>query len=206
MNNSEESLKKRNKYYGLLIVAAIILPMVLAYAIFKTGFGFPSSTTNKGTLITPPKLIQELVLDDQANLNGLYKPEEGNTKKKWRILVPVTAACDEICKNYLYLTRQSHIRLAEKAYRVERILILLDSLSDPEIEKLKQEHPGTIIVSSTIASLSSLFSGVQLPLSPEQFFYLIDQNGYVMMRYGKENTGHDLLDDIKKLLKFTYDK
>ncbi len=203
MNNViDPVIKRRNKFYGLLIVSAIFLPMLLAYFIYKTGIGFPSGTTNKGVLLQPPQAVQDLVLTQTDSLAILYQSEH----KRWRMLVPVTQDCDERCQAYLYLTRQVHIRLAEKAYRVERILLLLDNYPENHIETLKEEHPGTQIFRSTTRELERWLEKTPLPLSPEQYFYLVDQEGFAMMYYHTEHTGQDLLDDIKKLLKFTYDK
>ncbi|MFT6388829.1 MAG: cytochrome oxidase Cu insertion factor (SCO1/SenC/PrrC family) [Cellvibrionaceae bacterium] len=202
-STNNQSIKKRNKFYGLLIVAVIVLPMIIAYTVFKTGFAYPTGTTNKGELLLPPQPIQGLVLQERDGLlTTLYSTE----KKRWRILVPVSQDCDEKCKAYLYLTRQVHIRLAEKAYRVERILLLLDSLPEAQTELLMQEHRTTRLVKSSPENLQAWLAEVKLPLTPENYFYLVDQEGFVMMRYDSGHTGQDLLDDIKKLLKFTYDK
>lgn len=202
-SDSKQSIKKRNKFFGLLIIGAIVVPMLFAYIIFKTGFGFPSGTTNKGELLLPPQLVQDLALQEADNfLNHYYSSE----KKRWRMLVPIAQDCDEKCKSYLYLTRQVHIRLAEKAYRVERILLLLSDVPEPEIETLKQEHPGTLLLTSTPEKLQSWLAEVKLASKPEDYFYLVDQEGFAMMHYNTEHSGQDLLDDIKKLLKFTYDK
>lgn len=197
------AIKKRNKFYGLLIIAAIVLPMVLAYLIFKTGIGFPSATSNKGDLLVPPQPIQQLNLEEKDNFfETLYSSD----KKRWRILIPVSKVCDETCEAHLYLSRQVHIRLAEKAYRVERVLLLLDPFSEIELDKLKQEHPETLLVQSNTASLNTWLLETKLPASAENYFYLVDQEGFAMMRYNREHSGQDLLDDIKKLLKFTYAK
>jgi len=202
-STNDLAIKKRNKFYGLLIVAAIVLPMIFAYTIFKTGFGYPTGTTNKGELLLPPQPIQRLVLEEPDNLLAtLYSTE----KKRWRLLVPVSKDCDEKCKAYLYLTRQVHIRLAEKAYRVERILLLLDKVSEAQIELLLQEHRTTRLIKSSTENFQSWLAEATLPSSPENYFYLVDQEGFAMMRYDTGHTGQDLLDDIKKLLKYTYDK
>jgi cytochrome oxidase Cu insertion factor (SCO1/SenC/PrrC family) len=199
----DPKIKKRNNLYGLLIITAILLPMILAYVMFKTGWGVSGKTTNKGILLTEARSLKELVLrNNEDRLATLYDAD----KKQWRILVPVTAVCDKACENHLYLSRQVHIRLAEKAYRVERILLLLDELPPERLDSLKQDHPETVIVNSSTANLTTWLEPNKLSLSPENYFYLVDQEGFAMMRYGLEHTGQDLLDDIKKLLKFTYDK
>jgi hypothetical protein len=126
MNEDIEPIKKRNRNYGLIILGIIILPTLAAYIMFKTGWGIPTDTSNKGTLLEPARAIDELILNNENDV--LARLVEDN-KKRWRILVPVTQPCTEICQNHLYISRQVHIRLAEKAYRVERVLLLLETLS-----------------------------------------------------------------------------
>ncbi|MEO0442798.1 MAG: hypothetical protein AAFZ92_03520 [Pseudomonadota bacterium] len=194
----------RSRLYALLIMVLIFAPMVLAYIMFHTGWGVSGNTTNKGDLLESPLPIAdlELNLNEQDKLTRLY---QGNDKR-WRILVPVDSPCKDPCANFLYLTRQVHIRLAQDAYRVERILLLLDELPHGQIKKLTQEHPNSIIVNSNIDALTQWLQKNDAPKSASGYFYLIDQEGYAMMRYGEQHTGQNLLDDLKKLLKFTYDK
>jgi cytochrome oxidase Cu insertion factor (SCO1/SenC/PrrC family) len=203
MNETVDPLQKRSRIYGLLIIAIIALPMLTAYIMFKTGWGIPIDTSNKGTLLQPARAIGELALNNQDDILVRLIEDEN---KRWRILVPITKECDEICQNHLYISRQVHIRLAEKAYRVERILLRLDSLSVDAIDNLKQEHPETIMVDSNIDALNQWLAVSKLPLSAENYFYLVDQDGYAMMYYDVDHKGQDLLDDVKKVLKFTYDK
>jgi len=197
-----ESIKKRNRLNGLLIVTAISLPMLVAYIMFKTGLGIPTSTSNKGALLQPARAIEELLLNHQDNTLAHLISDE---KKRWRMLIPVTKECNEICQNHLYISRQVHIRLAEKAYRVERVLLLLDTLSSDAIDTLKSEHPETVMVETTRAAFNQWLNKAKLPLPAENYYYLINQSGFAMMRYDINHKGQDLLDDVKKLLKFTYD-
>jgi hypothetical protein len=209
---------KRNRFFGLLILVIVTAPMLLAYVMYQTGWGISSSTTNKGKLLTPALSIQDLQVVDDGNIfekmfssttdssslnaGGIKK----NTGKKWRLLVPVTEACSDVCQQNLYTTRQVHIRLAEKAYRVERIILSLDKLNSELLQRLENEHPNTLRISSSDDLFSQWLAPANIAESAEQYYYLVDQEGFAMMRYDVSHTGQDLLDDVKKLLKFTYDK
>lgn len=201
--SDNKRIEKRNKFYGVLIIVVIALPMLLAYIMFKTGWGIPQETTNKGDLLTPARSVKELSLPDQS---GYFTSLYASDKKKWRMMVPVTKPCEQLCEKHLYITRQVHIRLAEKSYRVERILLLLNEWSEDELEVLKRNHPNVLMVNSSASDLAQWLSSVNLPLAADRYFYLVDQDGFAMMRYSDQHSGQDLLDDIKKLLKFTYDK
>ncbi|MBX2807364.1 MAG: hypothetical protein KTR20_01925 [Cellvibrionaceae bacterium] len=203
MNTHSTNPVSPGRLPGLLIPTIIILPMVVAYIMFYSGWGISGVTTNKGILLLPPQAVSTLVLSNEDTaLATLYESGE----KKWRMLVPVTDNCSEICEQNLYLSRQVHIRLAEKAYRVERILLLLDSLSDAEITHLQQQHPETRFLQSSPQALAAWLAPTSLSTAnTDEYYYLIDQQGFAMMSYGAEHSGQDLLDDLKKLLKYTYD-
>jgi cytochrome oxidase Cu insertion factor (SCO1/SenC/PrrC family) len=196
---------KRNRFFGLIIVLIVVAPMIVAYIMYHTGWGVSHSTTNKGELLNPVLPIQELSLTgNKTRLSELFSDNKAG--KKWRLLVPVAADCSDICQKNLYTTRQVHIRLAEKAYRLERILLAIDTLSETVQTQLQQEHPNTIRVETSAELFDRWLSAANRHVNAEQYYYLIDQDGFAMMRYDVSHTGHDLLDDIKKLLKFTYDK
>ena len=223
-SNNSKDIVKRNRFFGLVIIVIVTAPMLLAYIMFQTGWGVSSNTTNNGELLTPALPIQELQVmtedkvfenlfsgqffDEAAvNKNSVNKNTENKSSaKKWRLLVPVTAACSDVCQKNLYTTRQVHIRLAEKAYRVERIILSLDELNPTLLQQLNNEHPNTLRVSSRANLFSQWLAPANIAESAEQYYYLIDQEGFAMMRYDVSHTGQNLLDDIKKLLKFTYDK
>jgi cytochrome oxidase Cu insertion factor (SCO1/SenC/PrrC family) len=195
--------QQKSRLFGFLIILSIFLPMVVAYFMFKTGWGVSGNTTNKGQLLQPAQAVAELTLSESDDsLKSLYPAD----KKKWRILVPVTSTCNEHCQSNLYITRQVHIRLAEKAYRLERIFVLLDDVENEKLQKLESEHPNILKVQSSKENLQEWLKSISKDIVVEDHYYLIDQEGFAMMHYSSANTGHDLLDDIKKLLKFTYEK
>ena len=200
-----QKIIKRNRLFGLLIICMVVAPMGIAYVMYQTGWGVSSSTTNKGELLNPPLSIQALALEQENNLlKELFSDKQES--KKWRLLVPITSACGDVCQKNLYTTRQVHIRLAEKAYRVERILLSLDVLSPTFIAQLDQEHPNTLRPQTNSSEFSRWVAPAKITGKADQYYYLVDQEGFMMMRYDVSHTGQDLLDDIKKLLKFTYDK
>lgn len=197
---------KRNRFFAVLIILIVATPMLAAYIMFQTGWGVSLHTTNKGELINPPLPITALALaSDSQSIESLL--ESTSSAKKWRLLVPVDASCAETCQKNLYTTRQVHIRLAEKAYRVERVILSLSANLPSELEKqLAEDHPNTQRITASESSLSQWLSAAGIQANAREYYYLIDQEGFTMMRYNASHTGQDLLDDIKKLLKFTYDK
>ena len=204
MTTDSSKQQKYSQRQGLLMLAIVLVPMIAAYVMFKTGWGMPAETINKGILLVPPQPVSELNLaENDKTLSRLYPAE----KKQWRIMVPVTANCEAACQQNLFITRQAHIRLAEKAYRVERILLTLDEVSPQQKQQLLEKHPNVRWLDSSRTALTNWLADTNLAATqPDKYYFLIDQDGFAMMAYNTEHSGQNLLDDLKRVLKYTYEK
>lgn len=201
---AEKQKQRRGRILGALIFAIVLSPMVIAYWMYTTGIGMPTDTVNKGDLLTTPQTASDLNLRETDG-----KPwNVADHKTKWRWLIPGGAQCSEQCQKNLYLTRQAHIRLAEKAGRVERIYLLLDDELTPETEEfVANEHPHMPVVRVDADHLRTAFTaaGIEGDVLTDGRYFLMDQEGFVMMSYTPAHTGKELLDDIKRMLKYSYE-
>lgn len=207
VTEQEKHQQRRGRIQGAAVMLVVLLPMVIAYVVFYTGIGMPTRTINKGDLVSPPQLIRELPL--QAD-GGLAWDLHGQPKK-WRLLIPGYRECNEQCKKNLYLTRQVHIRLAEKSARVERLYLLLDdqqSLTQVTRDFLTTEHPHVPVVQLAEQDFKSMLARTDLPANAlaEGRYFLMDQEGFIMMSYTPQHDGKELLDDIKRMLKYSYEE
>lgn len=195
---SDTPNKRRGQWQAAGLMLVVALPMLAAYAIYQTGWGIPDGTVNKGQLLDRPQALSDIspTLTDGSTWQIDSEP------RHWRYVIPGTGECDQTCQDNLYLTRQVHIRLNEKADRVERIYLLLDDELSPELaELMEKEHPKLRVMSAARGDFEQLMN---TELSGEHY-YLMDQQGYLMMRYGPEHKGNELLKDVKKMLKVTYE-
>lgn len=197
--------KSRRQWSGWIIVAGFFVPMALAYMIFATGLGLPGRTINHGDLLVPATSLADVHITD-ANGNTLELLPTGD--KKWRWLIVGNNTCQQACQDLLYLSRQVHVRLGEKAHRLERIYLNTDELYSAEFSRqLQQDHPRLVRAhvnardwQHTLANVS-----VQHELDGETL-YVVDQEGFAMMTYSAQHQGNELLDDIKRLLKYSYEE
>lgn len=200
----EKKQRRRGRFLAAAIMLTVMLPMVVAYVVFFTGVGIPQGTVNKGVLIDPPQSVNELSL--QA-LDG-EAWDISAQPKRWRWIIPGHSECNQQCQNNLYLTRQVHIRLAEKSARVERLYLLLDDHMEPStIEFINKEHPHMPILKAADEQLNELFARSNLPADAisNGHYFLMDQEGFIMMTYNPQHEGKELLDDIKRMLKYSYE-
>ncbi|GMG86006.1 hypothetical protein [Biformimicrobium ophioploci] len=199
--------RRLGRLKGLAVMAVVGLPMVAASLIYHTGVGMPTGTSNKGELLQPATPVTELALVDSA-LQPLDLTGEIQADAKWRYVILGGDHCDAQCEDVLYTTRQVHVRLGEKARRVERIFLTTSELPQAQREKIQSEHPRLQIAHTSAADLSALLRNTShaglLDQGPSSL--LVDQQGFAMMVYRAGTSGGDLLKDIKKLLKYSYEK
>ena len=184
-----------------LILGITFVPLVLAYVAYYTGFGVPTDTVNEGTILKPVANVKELV----AAGGG----PSFDSNLKWRLLIPVRTPCDEGCERDLYLTRQVHIRLGEKSERVERWAVNLSGEAGRAyLQSIAAEHPKLQIMDIPDAAFAELLAGTNAPPleGPEHFYLLVDQIGFAMMFYTTDQSGNQLLKDLKRVLKYSPDE
>lgn len=192
----------KSRLMGFLVIGVIAAPMIAAYVIYKSGMGIPTATVNKGDLLPQAESISSLLI---TNSSG-EKINLISGKKKWRLIIPASNSCDDICVSNLYTSRQVHVRLGEKARRVERVLLMQSVDQSQSVEDyLLDDHPRLVRAVTNSAALESLLSSeVSAGRDIYQRYYLMDQEGYIMMSYGSEHSGGELLKDIKRMLKYSY--
>lgn len=194
-----------SRWSSWLLLAAIGLPMISAYVVFNTGWGIPTGSINKGDLLLPATSMNQLsVSSSTGETVDLFAG-----KKQWRWLIVGNNECGDRCQNNLYLSRQVHIRLGEKAMRLERVYLNTDFQFESDFSKeLAQNHPRLRqlhVNSSDWHQLLASTNAADIELKGENLF-VVDQEGFMMMTYNRSHSGADLLDDIKRLLKYSYDE
>ncbi|MDX1755978.1 MAG: hypothetical protein R3175_07980 [Marinobacter sp.] len=200
-NSSQSSPEqiRRGRRMALLLFAVGFGPMLVATAMFYTGWFNPGGHTNRGELLQPPLAVQELALlgADGQPLAERFVPQA--TDSKWLMLV-VADACDEQCEELLYLARQVNVALGKNANRVGRAAWLGQvpvSLS----ERWPEEYNAMERLSVMPDNQPAWPDQLSPPSVPSLF--LVDPLGNVMMRYGNTHTGEDMLKDLKHLLKLS---
>ncbi len=204
MSAEDRAAQRRGRILGASVMLVVLLPMVIAYGVYFTGIGMPTGTINKGDLLTPPVPISDWQLTTLEGEPWVIDQQP----TKWRLLIPGAASCDQACKDNLYLTRQVHIRLGEKGLRVERLYLLTDEgLSNSLSAYLEQEHSTVKVLQVDEQAMRASLADTNLPGNPIEKgrYFLMDQEGFVMMGYDAEQSGNDLLKDIKRMLRYSYE-
>lgn len=159
-------------------------------------------TTNHGEFVLPAVSIKSIELIDTEQNPWLFDEQ----KVKWRMIIPGHAACDQECQDLLYLTRQVHISLGKYSRRFERIYVNFDGHLEPEAQEYLKLHPFLHVLYGNKNEMTELLAPTNAPLGENDKplrAYMVDQKGMIMMSYTLANDGHDIIEDIEHLMKYS---
>jgi hypothetical protein len=170
-------------------------------------------TGNRGTLVQPPRQLDDQALRDESGLSVTFAQLE----PRWTMVVPVAGGrCDAACEQNLYVTRQIHVAMGKEFNRLRRLYVSADSVESTQLavsklsdgrqapaadefaRYLATEHSGLQALTLSVASYAALFPEHTTDSST---WYLVDPAGWVMMSYDKEVPYKDVIADLKFLLK-----
>ncbi|WP_201276889.1 hypothetical protein [Microbulbifer sp. ALW1] len=202
--STDRQTRKRGlgRWAGLGVFVAVAFPIVAAYIVFYTGVGMPMDTVNQGELLVPAHNVADISLRSDDGATVAIASEE----PKWRYLIIGGEQCAGECEKLLYTTRQVHIRLGDKAHRVERLLVTGDALTAERHQDLASQHPKLRFTTADQQQIDQWLADSDHAALKRPSALLVDQKGFAMMVYDNRYTGNQLLKDIKRLLKYSYEK
>ncbi len=190
---------RRGRRTALLLFAIGFGPMIFATIMYYTGWLHPETRSNHGDLIEPAVSVAELNLvdSDGSPLENRFGPQL--QEPKWRMIV-TAQTCGESCEELLYLARQVNIALGKNANRVGRAAWLGEVPSSLQ-QRWSDEYGSMERLRLATGASQSWPEGVDPSQSPR--ILLVDPFGNVMMHYGNEHTGKEMLEDLKHLMKLS---
>lgn len=199
-NSESAEQKPRGRLTLISIFAIALVPMALATYMYFNDVLVPQGRTNKGTLILPPLEFDELQLtNDQGEPLRIADIEE-----KWLLLVLSEGSCTELCKSAIYKARQVNVALHKDSQRVVRYYLDVSTDGAGALEeRIKADYPQLISVKADRYHLKryldrNLDANAAMG---ESYIFVVDPIGNIMMYYTPENSGKDILEDLKRLLK-----
>ncbi len=197
-STAEPSALKKGRWHLRAMLLVTFVPLIAAYVAYYTGWGVPQTTVNNGVLLEPALDTTLLLADASGEPLDL-------SDIKWRLLIPVTDPCNKACQQNLYVTRQVHVRLGEKAERIERVALAVGDAAEAYLADIRAEHPRLKILSISPSGWQDGWQGNQMPAAQEaeHFYFLVDPQGFAFLRYSEAHEGNALLKDIKRILRYT---
>jgi hypothetical protein len=176
----------------MLLLAVFAAPVVASYLFY---FAFPpAGRVNYGDLIDPQRPVPTLEL---ATLGGERFPVD-SLKGQWVLLHVDHGACDTACVEKLFTVRQLRTMTGKDRTRIERAWLITDDAAvDP---RLLAAYDGTLMLRGgrdDFARWLPVPDGARV----EDFLYLVDPLGNLMMRFPRDGDPGKVHKDIARLLK-----
>ncbi|HVI24944.1 MAG TPA: hypothetical protein VM576_01925 [Xanthomonadaceae bacterium] len=188
---------RRNRRLLLLIVALFLGSMLVAGALRFSGWR-PANTKNHGELLDPPGDLRALTprLEDGAE----YRWEP--VARRWRIAVAPPAECGDACATVADQVDLVWQLLGRNADHVD-VLWLCPDAGDCMVPGRLAREPALRRVRFDAALRAGLPRNTIDPASLERGLpvYVIDPNGFVILRYAPGFDPAGLRQDLGKLLR-----
>lgn len=202
---TDDTARQRRGRRQLLILASMFfVPLAVAFWLYYGAGGWsPQGGTNKGDLFNPavPLPAVALTLADGSRTAPDF------LRGKWTVAYLGDGACDERCRQALYLSRQSRIALNKDIDRVQRVFLATGSCCDRDF--LAAEHPDLAVVTlgadqDSQAFLAAIPALGGVPVERAGRLYLIDPLGNLVLSYSSKAPDKALLTDVRKLLRLSH--
>jgi len=180
------STKLRGRLTLLAIAAIFVLPIGTAmYMYFGSGGWRPAAQTQRGNLITPPRLLPDTALTAVA--------PAAKFRDLWSMVVLAGDSCATDCQRALVKIRQIRLSLGPKMTRMQTVFMPVTEavLNQQQLA----QHPKLIVADPAMsASLRALFGDY----NSGQIF-LVDPMGNLMMSYPINAEMADIRKDVGHL-------
>ena len=184
----------------LLIAALFVLPMLVAYALYYSGWR-PEAVHPHGELVQPARPVADAAL---VLLDG--KPMRfSELRGKWTLVTFSAAECLSPCERNLVKMRQVIAAQGKESERVQSILVVKDARTHDWLNYAIKDYPGMRIVTGPAEAVAALAREFTLPagnpLDNLNRVYLVDPLGNLMMSYPADADPTGMRKDLAKLLR-----
>jgi len=191
---------------ALILIALLFLaPAVTAWLVHKAAEHgwWTGSTTNKGTLIQPPRTLT-LPAELRDPKGGAFP--QAFLQGKWTLLYVGNGACGAVCRRSLYTLRQVRLAQGENIRRVQRLFLATDT-SAADLRQALAAYPDlavALVPEAQAERLASLLRVDKTAMQGADRVYLVDPLGNLMMYYPPGADPRGMIKDLERLLKYSH--
>ena len=193
--STQTASARKNRIYFLLIVVLFFIPLMIAWLLVEDWR--PGGTVNHGELLNPARPVKHLQVR-QADGKALA---QDYLRGRWT-LAYIGEFCDERCEKGLYNIRQVRLALGKDMERAQTLFLMSETPTATVVEWLRREHASMTAGVADAATLD-FFSRAFPEGGADGWIYLIDPLGNLFMRYGTGDDPKGILDDLRRLFKYS---
>lgn len=168
-------MKNSAKRSFLALVAVFITPALIAWVLLETGWWMHFGSRHHGALLSNPVSLQQLM-----------------PAPSWQLLYSASEHCPDYCRQSLMQIRQIHKALGAEQHRVQKLILHSAPLDEDFQQLIKTAFPRTRLVQASHEDLTQL---------SDQFIFIVDPLGQVILRYPVQSTKEDAITSGKQILK-----
>lgn len=177
-----------------ILIAVCVAPVIASYLAYYV-FDF-DARSNHGELIEPQRDVPAWSL---RALNGeAFDP--ARLRGKWTMVSIGSGACDEACAKRLFVMRQVRATTGKERDRVERVWIATDART-PRAELIAAQEGLRMLRADDAGAVRAFFDAATDGQPSEDFIYMIDPLGHLMMRWPKDVDPKGMIKDVSRLLR-----
>ena len=200
---NDKKVQRRSQMKLILLLLVFLLPVILAYVMYKNPQWLPQATKNYGVMYTPVVSLNKFTLLTQTNKTFSLDDLRG----KWSLVYIGTESCDKACQETLYKARDSRWAQGTEALRVNYYYLLDADKFTGDLAGLLKADPGLIMLHGDAEQRRAVvqqfrIDKTQQPGSDNRL-YLVDPNGNILMHYPYGFKDIGLMEDLKHLLKWS---
>lgn len=189
MSNVSQPENKRFRIKLLLLFALFALPVAASYVAYY--FWTPGGKTSNYGELLPVQMLTG-VTGIQAG-GAAFSLDQ--FKGKWVMVEFDSGKCDAYCREKLYTMRQVRTAQGAERDRIQRLWLVTDNVAP--VPELMADYAGTTMVTADKAVSAEFPANGRV----EDYIYLVDPLGNLMMRFPKNPNPSAMIKDIKHLLK-----
>jgi len=178
----------RSRARLLLIAAVFAAPLIVAYALFASGWR-PQASRNHGFLYAPAQDFRQVSAHTASGDPIVWE----NRERRWHLLLVAPAACDARCADTLDTVRRVWVGLGRHAGNVDLYFVGRPDMRASDL--LAGDGPFNALTLQNSPLPAASATGAGLPV------YLIDPHGYLVMRYDAGFEPGGLRRDLQRLLR-----
>ena len=178
----ERARIRKSRRTLLLLLSMFLAPVLASWLLFANVGKLHLSTTQKGEFVQPPRQLDAAALGLPADWFAHHLT----------LVYAGGAGCDDACRQALHVMQGTRLALGEQTDQV-KLLYLSPGIP---VADVTQANPGLTGRDVTGDVLHAGFDGAEGP----KYIYLVDQHGFVVLRYPLAQDPKFILIDLRHLL------
>lgn len=187
----------RNRWLLVLLISICIAPVLLSYLSYYV-IKPKGASTNYGQLIQPQRPIPQSLKGIDFTQNEIALTSL--IGKWWLISFDSTLECNSYCQQKLFYMRQIQATQGVQRERLQTLWLKNNTGHLPD--RFKENYPNIKVLSVQLADISNWLT-IDNDTQIDQYLYLIDPFGNLMMKFPKSPDPSKIKKDITKLLKWS---